>query len=367
MSKKDKQEQLSDAQPKKAKISLDGQYPGLNGISWAIGYLEQFLAVISEPLLIGCAALAVIDFITGGHLMEVAFINYTWAASLAIAVTACFIVTWRRSIRAFGYNRYGAGVFLGCLGILLGLVDFAAIAVQTLQQTLTISFAQALTMLNLNVVAMTYIRSIVAIAMAVVVAVSNNTAITTAQAPKRRLAFLDKALNKFAPVVSSEQTLSAQIGASPAQVVSTQEPEPPVKRLETKQPARLHIVEPGLQLSTIEQAMYDALMSNPEDAKELARIAQENSMEDFIALLKVRYSQYAEYITPARVARVKQRLEREQASHASEQSPLERVKRVLNERPECSDRRLGALTNLAPATAKKYRQLLNQQRSEVIS
>src|SRR6266702_1451982 len=41
-------------------------------------------------------------------------------------------------------------------------------------------------------------------------------------------------------------------------------------------------------------------------------------------------------------------------------APLERVKRVLVEHPDCSDRQLAKRTSLAPATAKKYRQLTAQ-------
>jgi hypothetical protein len=230
------EKQQSVEQTSKAKGSLDGNYPGLNAISWGIGYLEQTLSVISEPLLLVCAAIAVIDSITGGHLMEIGLINYTWAASLAIAVTACFIVTWRRSIRALGFNRYGAAIGLAFLGTLLGMVDLAAIAIQALQQTLNISFAQALAMLNLNIVVITYIRSFVAIAMAVVVAVSNNTAVTAAQAPKRRIAFLEQALNKVAPIVGDET-------AQRTPPVSTPDVEQKIEKVAPKQAARLRIVE----------------------------------------------------------------------------------------------------------------------------
>ena len=62
MRKKDTQQPTEPSQ--KAKMSLDGSYPGLNMLSWSIGYLEQFLAILSEPLLIVCAAIAVIDFMT---------------------------------------------------------------------------------------------------------------------------------------------------------------------------------------------------------------------------------------------------------------------------------------------------------------
>jgi hypothetical protein len=46
-------------------------------------------------------------------------------------------------------------------------------------------------------------------------------------------------------------------------------------------------------------------------------------------------------------------------------APLERVKRVLIEHPDCSDRKLAKLTDLAPATAKKYRQLSTAQSERV--
>src|SRR5215472_11737250 len=145
------------------------RYPGLNGLSWGIGYLEQLLAILSEPLLIACAAIAVIDFVTGGGLLKLPFIQYAWASSLAISVTACFIVTWRRAIYALSRNRYGVAIGLVVLGLALGLVDWSAVDVQSLQQTLGVNFATALSQLNLNIILITHIRSAVAIAMAVVV------------------------------------------------------------------------------------------------------------------------------------------------------------------------------------------------------
>src|SRR2546430_7250744 len=44
--------------------------------------------------------------------------------------------TWRRAIRAFTLNYYGAGVGLAVMGIALGVVDWAAVDVQSLMQTL---------------------------------------------------------------------------------------------------------------------------------------------------------------------------------------------------------------------------------------
>ncbi len=301
-----------------------------------------------------------VDFMTGGRLLELPVLNYTWAGSLAIAVTACFIVTWRRAIKAFTLNRYGVSIGLAFLGIILGIVDFAAIAVQALQQTLNISFAQALALLNLNIVLITYTRAGVTIAMAVVVALSNHTAVTTAQAPKRRLAFLEKALNKIAPVVSDET-------AQPAQVVIAPDPEQEIEQVAPKQSARLHIVETNPKLSMIEQAMLDAINEHPKEAKELQRLSQELSLDDFTTLLKERYSTYVSHITAERVAKVMQRLDREKIHHHEHTQPLEKVRQALNSEPDCSDRRLGKLSGMSAATAKKYRSMIEQQRSEVIS
>jgi hypothetical protein len=271
---------------KSPRSSLDGQYPGLNWLAWAIGYLEQFLAILSEPLLIACAALAVVDFITGGKLLTVPVIEYSWAGSLAVAVSACFIVTWRRSIKAFTLNYYGTASGLAVLGFVLGLVDWAAIDVQSLQQTLGISFSSALTQLGLNIVIITHLRSAVAIAMAVVVAVSNHTAITAAHAPKRHLAFLDKMLDRVAPV-TAEQPGQVSHEASP---VNTQIEQKPAR---AKRSTRLHVVNTG-------------------------------------------------------------------------PSPIERVRQALENEPDCSDRQLGRLTQLAPATAKKYRLQIKQGRSKAV-
>jgi hypothetical protein len=346
--------------PQKEKMSLDGNYPGLNGLSYWIGYLEQFLAILSEPLLIACAALAVVDFMTGGRLLALPILNYTWAGSLAMAVTACFIVTWRRAMKAFTLNRYGVSIGLAFLGLLLGIVDFAAIAVQALQQTLNISFAQALALLNLNVVAITYTRAAVTIAMAVVVALTNHTAVTTAQAPKRRLAFFEKALNKFAPVVSDAT-------AQPAQAVITPDAEQQeVKPIASNQSTRLSIVESHPTLSRVEQAMLDAMMKHPKEALELQRLSREQSLDDFTATLKQRYSHYAHYITPERVTHVMQCLDREKIHHDENIQPLERVRLALNAEPGCSDRRLGRVSGMSAATAKKYRLLIEQDRTQVM-
>ena len=218
------------------------QYPGLETLSYCIGFLEQFLAILSEPLLIACAALAVVDFVTGGKLLTLPSIMYVWAGSLAIAVSACFIVTWRRAIHALTLNRYGAAIGLCVLGIALGVVDWSAVDVQSLEQTLGVSFVSALMLLHLDIITLTHVRSAVAISMAVVVAVSNHTQVSTATAPKRRLVFMEKVLDTIAPVV---------------EVTSDERP------LQIEAPANVQRVYGG-QFASYEQAIAAILARDPE-------------------------------------------------------------------------------------------------------
>jgi len=59
-----------------------------------------------------------------------------------------------------------------------------------------------------------------------------------------------------------------------------------------------------ITLSFVEQKMYDALVTIPEETQELLQLSQEQSIDDFTNTLKQRYSQYDSYITPERVSHV---------------------------------------------------------------
>jgi hypothetical protein len=145
-----------------------------------------------------------------------------------------------------------------------------------LQQALHLGFVPALHALGVDVFWITNIRAAVAISMAIVVAISNHAAVTTAHAPKRRLAAWDSLLDRIAPVVSE------------------QEPAPPAQTF-----------------------------------------AQERRVIKHQERLKV-------------------------INLKGDTEPLERVRRALEQEPGCSDRQLGRMTQMAPATAKKYREMLTR-------
>ena len=372
------------------KLSLDGNYPGLNGFKYAIGYLEQALNIASEPLLAACFVIAVIDVMTGGHLMDIELISYTWATALALAVTANFIITWRRSATALHLNRYGTSITLAILGVLLGIVDCAALAIKGLQQMLNIPFAQALTWLYLNPVLMVYIRSIVAVSILVVVALSNHLAITTAQAPKRRLAIWDKALNKLAPVVSDEQSQGAQ-------AVSTPNPGPEVEQIEasrTEQEVEQHInmVKARLAVNTSNARAKNLGLPNDLTVEQWVGLLETTEgccsycdtyiginhlTLDHILPVSRGGASTLENIAPACLTcnQRKGRYDKEPGSfleqdrnnlkfsiiHNVKSEKIERVRQVLKDKPACSLRELGRLSGLSAATAKKYKTLIEQE------
>jgi len=183
-------------------------------------------------------------------------------------VTASFIITWRRSATALHLNRYFLSICLAFLGILLGIVDCAALATKGLQQMLNIPFAQALTWLYLNPVLMVYIRSVVAVAILVVVALSNHLAITTASAPKRRLALWDKMLNQLAPVVSSENNQGVgEVISQPAKGKQSE-----VEQV-MSQPAKLSIVKRSSESATLEKVKQALSLEPGCSDRKLGRLA----------------------------------------------------------------------------------------------
>lgn len=308
---------------------MNSQYPGLETLSFCIAWLEQLLAILSEPFLIACASLAAMDFVTGGKLLAVPIITYIWAGSLAVAVSACFIVTWRRAITALAFNNYGAAAGLGLLGLVLGVVDWSAVDVQSLQQTLGISLPSALAMLGLNIALLTHLRAAVAISMAVVVSISNHTAVTTAQAPRRRVVLFDRILNQVAPVVSDE------IEQSQLQVIITQEIEQHMSKLSSEQVEQLE--------QHVSSLSSDYMSSEQIEQSEQERNQLERDPEQVLK----------------QIERDKHRLSSEQSKRLSiDDIAIERVREVLSTDPGCSDRELGRQAGLAPATAKKYRLLI---------
>jgi hypothetical protein len=279
-------------------------YPGLSHLAYGIGYLEQLLAILAEPLLIAGFSVAMIDFLSGGGLLALGVIKYAWAVTQAIAIDACFIVTWRRAFRAFADNHWLAGASYVLLGLLLGVVTWAAVDLQSLQQALGLGSAGALAHLSLTAETVTQLRSAVAVVMGVVVALSNHQVVSGAQAPAVRRTFLPlkRLLDTYLP-----ESASLRVQVSSQQVQAEQKEELPEQ------------VEP----------VHQSDHASPTRSSKPPRTQP----------------------TPLHVVSI----------DGGDLTPLERVREALETEPDASDRRIARLSSLSPTTVKKYRQLLAQQ------
>lgn len=150
------------------------QYPGLNGLSYCIRWLEQCLSILAEPLLIIGFIVSMVDLLTGGKLLSNVIIMYGWSIVQAVAVDACFVVMWRRTAVAARERRYGTMLANAFIGAALGFVAWAAMDIQSLAQALGIGSNNALNQLGLNIEVLTHARSAIAVVMGAVVAVANS-------------------------------------------------------------------------------------------------------------------------------------------------------------------------------------------------
>jgi len=272
------------------------QYKGLPKILHSVRWTQHLLAIIAEVLILASFAMSGMDVSLSGAMTNIAWLKWIWAAAFALGIDTCFIISWVRVRHCSTDRNWGAFSWNVLLALGMSFIVFQPVAIQLLQQSLAIKFGQALGELGINIVLLIYGRALVAVILGAVLALTNvesameDKQITTAQAPKRRLAFLEKALNKVAPIVSDET-------AQPTQPASTPDGEQNVEQAAPKQSAHLHIVK----------------------AK------------------------------PVR-------------THLDAQ-PLERVRQALISEPDCSDRKLGRLSGMSAATAKKYRLMLEQERS----
>ena len=293
-----------------------GWYDGL------IEFLFRFVAKTSEPLLAAGLVISAADFLTSGALMRdnQAF-SMAWAWTQAVAIEASSGVVFVYALHSFRQqDRVKAWLYLA-LSILLALTGGAMLLFQLIanttgmqERTLPGGLFYGLAVLRVLVsVSYVYLCRAKTIRFTDLADVAEQSAHPMVEASPAidlvaLLDQLDERYNRRMEAIVEQVVTRVQVSViqESAPTVPPALPEPAESRADTEPP-----------FSMIEQAMYDALVSHPEDAEALARLAQENGLEDVIALLKARYSQYAAYITPARVIRVKQRLAREQAHQRS--------------------------------------------------
>jgi hypothetical protein len=308
------------AQPNDKKFA--SEYGGLGHLLHFVRWAQHLLAIIAEVLILLSFAMSGMDVSLGGTMASIPLLKILWAAMFALGIDTAFALSWVRVRQCVNSQRWWPLAWNMILALSMSFIIFQPIAVQLLQQSLDVSFNQAVSSLGINIVFLTYARSAVAVFLGAILAMTNVEGEPPAQLsqeaprPKRQFILISRLFQQPEPVTS---TMVNEEQPAPALEVPT---EPPVT---TEEPASEQVIAPEQQAeepAQIEPSPYDT----PEQR------VQKVSEVDFTGL-----------------------------------SAPERVAEVLQLFPDLSDRELGKLSGVAAATAKKHRETLKTQTASEVT
>jgi hypothetical protein len=309
----DQMTRLPEGRPPTNDKRFASEYGGLGRLLHIVRWTQHLLAIIAEALILLSFAMSGMDVSLGGVMAGIPLLKVLWAAMFALGIDTAFALSWVRVRQHLSRRQWGPFTWNLILALSMSLIVFQPIAVQLMQQTLDISFSQAVTSLGINIVLLTYARSAVAVFLGAILAMTNVESDVPAHAtpartqPKRQFVQIKRLFDDLAPVAVND-TQPALEPAVPADQESSAEP---------------ITVE---QFAAVEQA------------------AKTPAQPELLS-----------YDTP------EQRAERVSEIDFTGLSAPERVAKVLELFPYLSDRELGKLSGVAAATAKKHHEALKAQ------
>ena len=247
------------------------------------------------------------DVSLGGVMAGVPLLKVLWAGMFALGIDTAFALSWVRVRQCVTNQQWVALLWNMLLALAMSVVVFQPLAIQLLQQSLNMSFDQAVASLGINLVFLTYARSGVAIFLGAILAMTNVEHATTETVqrgsllPKRRVGWLERLRTTVLRHVSSQSTLPGAVAQS-APVTITEEPSAPANAETDPPPAQAVALDERIRVTTPQER------------------AQKVSEFGMSAL-----------------------------------SAYERVATILALFPGVSDRELGKLSGLSAATAKKHK------------
>lgn len=136
-------------------------------------WLEDFISLVSGPVLVAGLSIGVISLLTDGKLLlNAPVLLYIWAGAQTVGVDAYTVVVWDNAARAFRAGKYAGAVVLAAFGCVLAYVGFVAAQVFSMQQTYGMTVSQALGTLGMSPLAWLYQRNGLAIFLVIVFAVT---------------------------------------------------------------------------------------------------------------------------------------------------------------------------------------------------
>jgi hypothetical protein len=279
-------------------------YRGLPRLLYTVRWSQHLLSIIAEVVILLSFAMSGMDVSLGGVMASVPILKVLWAGMFALGIDTAFVLSWVRVRQSAANRRWLAFTWNIVLALAMSAILFQPIAIQLLQQSLNVDFTHAVGSLGINIVILTYARSAVAVLLGAILAITNVESEMTEQpviGPKRKVILFERLLNQVAPVVS-EEIPSAQVEVSEETPYDiAEQPTVPLPIIPAQVPPPTE--QPVVRIETTPQE----------------RAAQVSGL-NFGGL-----------------------------------SAAERVARVITLFPDISDRELGKLSGVSPATAKKYR------------
>lgn len=178
---------------------------------------QQYAAILAELFLFLALIVSSIDASMGGALTSITAIKWGWAIVLALGLDTCFMAAWVRC----AVDRRRALLWNIPLAVGMSIIVFLPVSIQMLQQSLDITFSQALSNLGINLVFMTYARSFVAVLLGAVLALTNveKTAIATGETATKEIA----SATEIAEVPGEIAESNPEIAIAPASEIASSE------------------------------------------------------------------------------------------------------------------------------------------------
>ena len=333
----DKMTERTDENGRLKPVKYAGQYhyKGLGHLLHAVRWSQHLLAIIAEVLILLSFAMSGMDVSLGGVMADIPWLKVLWAAMFALGIDTAFALSWVRVRQCVNNRQWWPLAWNLLLALSMSFIIFQPIAVQLLQQSLNLDFAQAVNALGINIVLLTYARSAVAIFLGAILAMTNveletQTAMTPIQ-PKRQFIRIDQLFRKDEPTLGSDQAVNSNDTALilPPSVPVSEEQTAPEAAVPAEEP------ETSAELSITTEALATEQVTIPEQPADMP--AQPEAPT---------------YDTP------EQRAQKVSEIDFTGLSAPERVAKVLELFPDLSNRELGRLSKQSAATAKKHRAAL---------
>jgi len=150
------------------------EYKGLNRLLHFVRGAQNYAAVVAEGLILLAFAGSSLDVSIGGKLAGIGWLAVGWGIVFALGIDTSFILSWVRVRQiAMGTGKKRHLWWAIPLAVGMSFIVFQPVAIQQLQQSMGLSFNQALTNLGIDLNLLVYARSGVAVLLGAVLAMTN--------------------------------------------------------------------------------------------------------------------------------------------------------------------------------------------------